>query len=121
MNKTLILLFAGAFLLITLTIYLTLSGSATLANPASTFCLEEGGLLDFRNGTGHCMFQNGVECEEWAFYRGECTQAGTANPASVFCIDRGGTLQLRNNTGYCIFSNGNECEEWAYFRGECTP
>ena len=52
--------------------------SVGLANPASTYCIEQGGTLDIRtsdNGdqTGYCIFENGNECEEWAYYRNECT------------------------------------------------
>ena len=48
-----------------------------IANPASVFCEEHNGTLDIRTAedgsqTGYCVFSNGSECEEWAFYRGEC-------------------------------------------------
>ncbi len=48
-----------------------------IANPASTYCLEQGGMLDIRedeegNQYGVCVFDDGSECDEWAFYRGEC-------------------------------------------------
>ena len=49
---------------------------AGLANPASVFCEEHGGELEIREGEegqyGVCKFSDGTECEEWAFYRGEC-------------------------------------------------
>jgi len=47
-----------------------------LANPASVFCEENGGTLEIRDETegqvGYCVFPDGSECEEWAYYRGEC-------------------------------------------------
>jgi putative hemolysin len=51
-----------------------------LANPASTFCEEQGGTVEIRTDAegaayGVCVFDDGAECEEWAFYRGECTPA----------------------------------------------
>ena len=50
-----------------------------LANPASVYCEEQGYTLEMRtdeNGTyGVCIFPDGSECEEWAFYRGECKPA----------------------------------------------
>jgi putative hemolysin len=50
-----------------------------LANPASVYCEEQGYTLEMRtdeNGTyGVCIFPDGNECEEWAFYRGECRPA----------------------------------------------
>ena len=53
------------------------SGNAAIANPASVFCVQKGYKLEIRKGaggeTGYCVFQNGAECEEWSYYRGECT------------------------------------------------
>jgi putative hemolysin len=52
-----------------------------LANPASEYCLEQGGQVDIRAGAdggeqGFCVFPDGSECEEWAFFRGECEPGG---------------------------------------------
>lgn len=56
--------------------------TTSLANPASAHCEEQGYTLEMRTDTeggtyGVCKFPDGSECEEWAFYRGEC------KPASV--------------------------------------
>lgn len=53
------------------------AGPSELANPASVFCEENGGKVDIRedasgNQYGICQFADGSECEEWAFFRGEC-------------------------------------------------
>jgi len=112
-----------------------------MANPASVFCLDRGGILEIREGDGGqhgvCIGPNGVECPEWDFYHGDCDWgdagesgpaepdpgAGIANPASEHCINEGGRLEIRHeaggDVGYCIFPNGAVCEEWAYFHGEC--
>jgi len=50
---------------------------AGIANPASTNCVEKGGTIDIRTGedggqVGYCLFEDGTECEEWAYFRGEC-------------------------------------------------
>jgi putative hemolysin len=49
-----------------------------LPNPASVYCEEQGYELVIRNEeggqVGYCVFPDGSECEEWAFYRGECGQ-----------------------------------------------
>jgi putative hemolysin len=54
-----------------------------LPNPASQFCEEQGFKLEMRTtdaGTaGYCIFPDGTECEEWAFFRGEC-KPGTSEP-----------------------------------------
>jgi putative hemolysin len=106
-----------------------------MANPASVYCKEQGYSLEIRDEAGgqvgYCIFPNGAECEEWAFFRGECgpqgteNNAGLANPASQFCEEQGYRLEMREEAGgtvgYCIFDDGSECEEWAFFRGECSP
>ena len=54
-----------------------------MPNPASKFCEEQGYKLELRTDaagtTGYCLFPDGSECEEWAFYRGECAP-GTPGP-----------------------------------------
>jgi putative hemolysin len=49
---------------------------AEIANPASVYCEEQGGtveIVDTDDGQlGICVFDDGRECEEWAYYRGEC-------------------------------------------------
>ena len=88
-----------------------------------------------------CKFKDGTECDEWAYYRGECKPGdcevweecslnplvggGTqlANPAAEKCKADGLNSEARTNEAgaysVCIFDDGSECDEWAYFRGEC--
>jgi Tol biopolymer transport system component/putative hemolysin len=60
----------------------------SLPNPASVYCEKNGGKLDMRQdasgGTaGVCVFPDGSECDEWAFFRGECKPGEQpAQPAS---------------------------------------
>ncbi|MFH1221459.1 MAG: DUF333 domain-containing protein [Candidatus Micrarchaeota archaeon] len=49
-----------------------------IANPASVFCAEHNGTLEIRTDAseaqyGVCSFANGATCEEWAYFRGECS------------------------------------------------
>ena len=53
------------------------AGTTNIANPASVYCVEQGGKLEIRKAAdgseqGFCVFPDGSECEEWAFFRGEC-------------------------------------------------
>jgi len=53
-----------------------------IPNPASVYCEEQGGTVDIRTDeeggqVGYCVFADGTEVEEWAYYRGE---AQPANP-----------------------------------------
>jgi len=115
-------------------ISITQATMETLPNPASAYCEQQGYKLELRaandgSQTGICIFPDGRECEEWAYYRGECApvQSGSMpNPASAFCEDQGFRLEIRtasdgSQNGVCIFPDGTECDEWAYFRGECKP
>jgi putative hemolysin len=52
-------------------------GSAGIPNPASVYCEEQGGTVEIRTAAdggqyGVCIFPDGSECDEWAFFRGEC-------------------------------------------------
>jgi uncharacterized protein len=54
-----------------------------IANPASEFCVAEGGEVEIRidedgGERGVCVFPDGSECDEWAFFRGECEPGGGA-------------------------------------------
>jgi putative hemolysin len=58
----------------------TVSDNTTIANPASVFCAQNGGTLNIVTAAdgsqgGLCVFPNGSQCEEWAYYRGECSPA----------------------------------------------
>ncbi|NPV86600.1 MAG: DUF333 domain-containing protein [Anaerolineae bacterium] len=59
------------------------AADAAIANPASVYCQEKGGRVDIRETAegqvGYCVFADGSECEEWAYFRGEC-QPGAAVP-----------------------------------------
>jgi putative hemolysin len=56
---------------------------ANLPNPASVFCEEQGFKLKIRSAadgsqSGTCVFPDGSECDEWAYFRGECAPGGAA-------------------------------------------
>jgi uncharacterized protein len=54
---------------------------AEIPNPASAHCQEQGGTVEIvetdDGQVGICVFDDGRECEEWAYYRqGECPGSG---------------------------------------------
>jgi putative hemolysin len=56
------------------------AGETGMPNPASVFCEEQGGTVDIRTDesggqVGFCVFADGGECDEWAYFRGECAPA----------------------------------------------
>lgn len=53
------------------------ASTTQMANPASVNCIQKGGKLEVvteadGNQSGICKFGDNTQCEEWAFYRGEC-------------------------------------------------
>ena len=55
----------------------TATPNADMPNPASVYCEEHGGTVDLRQDAsggvaGICVFPDGSECDEWAYFRGEC-------------------------------------------------
>jgi putative hemolysin len=56
------------------------NSTSQISNPASEYCIEQGYNITIRTNpdgyqTGYCMFPNGSECEEWAYFRSECKNA----------------------------------------------
>jgi len=53
-----------------------------MPNPASAYCEQQGYRLEIRTAadgsqTGYCIFPDGSECDEWAYFRGECGPVGS--------------------------------------------
>ena len=56
-----------------------------IANPASAYCVEQGYRSEIRTAndgsqSGVCIFPDGSECDEWAYFRGECGTASQTSP-----------------------------------------
>jgi len=100
-----------------------------MANPASVFCERQGGTLEIRTDAesegqvGICILPYGIECEEWAYFRGEC-------PAKVTCTEEQKaaemcTLEYMPTCGDDGVTYGNKCAACAskaidsYTPGEC--
>jgi putative hemolysin len=70
---------------------------ANMANPASVYCNVHDGQSIIRTASdgsqsGVCVFENGNECDEWLFFRGECTASspvpGTEKAIQAFLADK---------------------------------
>lgn len=75
--------------------------STSIANPASTYCINHGGTLQIKTGPagqyGMCSFSNGSQCEEWQFFRGQCSPTQTTmNTTSMQTTNS--TMQTQNST-----------------------
>lgn len=61
--------------------------ATNMRNPASAYCKDHGYLLEIRTApdgsqSGVCVFPDGAECDEWAYYRGACGPE-TVRPTST--------------------------------------
>lgn len=104
------------------------ASQAALANPASVFCEQQGGKLEIRTAadgsqSGMCLFEDGSQCDEWAYFRGECapgqgvetssagespgyvneTHGFALNPPPDWTIEEHPGYLILNRPGYRIF------------------
>lgn len=115
---------------LTLTCCFTLCGCSKeenkqLANPASLYCVEQGGKLILAiHGDGGeygiCFFEDNRQCEEWALFRKECPVGGVkvtgyTKPESKYCAIRGG--QVLNNETQCKLPSGKICSAKDLYNG----
>ena len=109
-----------------------------LANPASVNCAEQGGTLTIETRGdggefGVCSFEDNLQCEEWALFRGECPAGGIkvtgyATAAARYCAITGGEYQADESTttasgeedGTCTLPDGQSCNVWDYYNGTVT-
>jgi putative hemolysin len=66
----------------------TATPQAHLPNPASVYCEQQGYRLEIRTAadgsqSGACIFPDGSECDEWAYFRGECSPAAQGGSAAA--------------------------------------
>jgi putative hemolysin len=89
-------------------------GQAGLPNPASGYCVDKGGKLEIRNEkggqAGYCVFSDGSECDEWAYFRGQCAPGGSYQPlGTADCTEVadavGKTLGVSVATGPAAFED----------------
>ncbi len=109
-----------------------------LPNPASEYCVEQGGTsnIETRGDGGQygvCVFEDNLQCEEFAMMNGECPVGGIkvtgyVTDAARYCAITGGTYSTTGGTnsdgqeeGTCSFSNGSSCDVFAYYDGTCAP
>jgi putative hemolysin len=97
----------------------------SVANPASTNCVEKGGVLKIvekKDGSqyGVCYFEGNRQCEEWALFRGDCPMGGVKiigydNEEQTYCAIRGGEVLMSENI--CKYQ-GEEYDLDLFMNGE---
>jgi putative hemolysin len=109
--------------------------NSSIANPASTNCIKQGGksVIQTRgDGSqyGICVFEENKQCEEWALFRGECPVGGLkitgyVTLAAQYCVITGGQYTITANSnqaneqGSCTFKNGKKCDAADFYNGKC--
>ena len=95
---------------------------ANISNPASVYCTQQGNKLEIRTAddgsqSGVCIFPDGSSCDEWAYFRGECSPATQINP-TPFKSDEA-TLKIGNDGagenasgGYMPPGTSEEIPDW---------
>ena len=92
---------------------LLISSASALPNPAATLCVSLGYTIKDNN----CVFPDYSQCDQWAFWRGECGKQ------YHICTLRNGTIQTleKTQTPVCdidgelftwTLSNQDNAEQW---------
>lgn len=90
----------------------------TIANPASVYCNEQGGnltIIQTQNGSyAECTLQDGITCEEWAYFRGECPKIdfNITNQDKRYLansLDECNKINIKCNEDEIAFINANGC------------
>ncbi|MFH0906285.1 MAG: DUF333 domain-containing protein [archaeon] len=84
-NKSVLIIICSVILIAIIVLFFVINNSSKnnnnsnqIANPASVYCEENAGQLEIVTDSvlggqiGYCMFNDGSECEEWKYFRGEC-------------------------------------------------
>ena len=97
--KISMIVFVMAILILTACNFVALQPTAEIEipNPASVFCKENGGTEENRQAAdgsvaGFCLFSDGSECDEWAYFKGEC-KVGDSLKTTEVVVTPGSPLQ----------------------------
>lgn len=98
-----------------------------LANPASVNCENLGGEITIKTRSdggqyGVCEFGEGMACEEWALYKGNCPAGGVdisglETDEQKYCLWLGGKLTQSSNT--CTLPDKETCDVETLYSGTC--
>ncbi len=97
---------------------------AGMPNPASVNCLDKGGVSEIVEGPkgqyGICVFEDNLQCEEWALMNGACPEGGIkvtgyTNEEEKYCAITGNVVE----DGKCLLPEGKECDLIEFYNGEC--
>jgi hypothetical protein len=101
---------------------------AGMPNPASVYCEQQGNKHELQTASdgsqnGMCVFPDGSECDEWAYFRGECGPSTQASPIPAMTVEAtteassggsGGSTDSGGNAsgGYMPPGTSEEIADW---------
>jgi putative hemolysin len=91
----------------------TVSVQPNLPNPASVYCEQQGNRLEIRTAvdgsqSGICILTDEAECDEWAYYRGECGSSNSSEPTSALIeIPTALPIDPADYQGWWTYSNSD--------------
>ena len=100
-----------------------------LANPASEFCIKNGGKLEIVTASdgsqsGNCKLADGTICEEWQYFRGECPKKDELRVCTMewapVCGEDGITYGNKCGAGDTPIKYEGECKDAIALNKPCT-
>ena len=93
-----------------------------MPNPASVYCEQNGNKLEIQTASdgsqsGLCIFPDGSTCDEWAYYRGECSPAAPISSTTATTVEAttegsGGGAEEQASGGYMPPGTSEEIADW---------
>jgi putative hemolysin len=95
---------------------------AGIPNPASVYCTQNGNKSEIHTAadggqSGLCIFPDGITCDEWAYFRGECGPAAQKSPRPAMTVEAttdasGGGTEEQASGGYMPPATSEEIADW---------
>jgi len=128
MKKTILPIVLGCLITLTACNSNKQAEPTKIVNPASVYCEEQNGTLETRtdkqdNQISYCIFKDGSECEEWSYYKKECTPSKPTN--EVILGSNCGTVTPGQEHKCCQERMKNELHtactgKWKYKKNKCA-
>jgi len=86
---------------------------AGIPNPASVYSKEQGNKHEIRmaadgSQNGICFFSDGSECDEWAYFQGQCGPSAQASPTPAMTVE----ATTDASCGYIPPGTAEEISDW---------
>ncbi|MFZ1753022.1 MAG: DUF333 domain-containing protein [Caldilineaceae bacterium] len=113
---------AFTIILMALTACVAPQPQAGMPNPASVYCTQNGNQLEIRTAddgsqNGVCIFPDGSTCDEWAYFRGECSPQAQKSPIPALTVEAtietsDGATEGDGSGGYMPPGSTEEIADW---------